>query len=499
MERFEDVVVDRVYYALPCVMGESEFGIFNNTVDAACVALTERYLNLKVDGVLTAPIKCVEGVYDGEVATWFAKTVARKCSGAHVYSRREVVEMYTGQKNVLYAAAEQTLLYDPLTKRDSFLKTFIKFEKCNVTKAPRIINPRSTRYTLELARYLKKLEKSAYRAINSIFKSETEHTVIKGLNVVESAKIIRNKWDRYLNPVFVGGDITKLDMHIGIPALQYEHSIYNMIFRSRKLKKLLSWQLVNRGRAYFRDGSVSFKMKGTRSSGDINTSLGNVLIVCAVIYVACESIGLDCELINNGDDFGLIFERERLDDVLACLPGCFRKHGFLLTMEKPTQVFEKIEFCQCKPVYDGDVWRMCRIPQTVFKKDTICTIAIPNRNMWMKWLAAVGDCGSHLTAGLPVLPEFYAMYKRSGLVYTDAEYQRIFKNTSAFQSRHQCKQFNSVVTEEARYSFARAFGILPDMQLELESYFRSLTITSDFVDMQGLIRDNILIHPDLIL
>lgn len=499
MERFEDVVIDRVYYALPCVMGESEYGIYNNTVDAACVALTERYMNLKVDGVLTEPIKCEAGAFGAEAITDFAKAVARKCSNPHVYSRSDVVEMYTGEKKMLYALAEASLLHEPLTIRDSFLKTFIKFEKCNIEKAPRIINPRSTRYTLELARYLKRLEKSAYRAINKIFKSHTEHTVIKGLNIVDSANVIRNKWERFLDPVFVGGDITKLDMHIGVPALQFEHSIYNMIFRSRKLKKLLKWQLVNRGRAYFRDGSVSFKMEGTRSSGDINTSLGNVLIVCAVIYVACKEMGLDCELINNGDDFGLIFERERLAEVLAYLPGCFRKHGFLLTMEKPTSTFEKLEFCQCKPVFDGTTWRMCRIPQTVFKKDTICTVAIPNQKMWASWLAAVGDCGSFLTKGLPVLSEFYAMYKRSGSDYTDAQYQRIFKNTSAFQSRHNCQNFNATITEEARYSFARAFGILPDMQRELENYFRSITIGMEMVDMIGHIRDNILIYPSLIL
>ncbi len=499
VERFEDEVPARVYHALPTITGENDLGVFNNTVDAACVALTERYLNLKVDGVLTRPIKCQKGAFEEALSTKFAVTLARKCHYAHVYSRQEVVDMYTGQKARLYQQAADSLDYEPLTKRDAYLKTFIKFEKCNVTKAPRIINPRSTRYTLELARYLKKLEKPIYRAINKIFKSHTQHTVIKGLNIVETASVIEQKWNRFKNPVFVGGDITKLDMHIGTEALGYEHSVYNRIHRSRKLKRLLQWQLLNRGRAYFKDGSVSFKMKGTRSSGDINTSTGNVVVVCSVVWKAIMEMVLEAELINNGDDFGLIFERERLAEVLAMLPRCFRKHGFILVMEQPVYRMEHIEFCQTKPVFDGSGWRMCRIPQTIFKKDTICTIAIPNATMWRKWLQAVGDCGAFLSAGIPVLSRFYAMYQRAGVAYTDAELQRFFKNTSMFQSRDRLKKLSGVITWEARESFCHAFHILPDDQVSLEQYFDSVEIGSDFLDMQGLIRDNNLLFPTQIL
>ncbi len=499
VERFEDVVPDRVYYALPTITGENDLGVFNNTLNAACVALTERYLNLKVDGVLTKPIKCRKGIFEVSTAKMFVGKLSRHCSFAHVYSRREVVDMYTGQKRLLYEQAMMTLLYEPLTKKDSFLKTFIKFEKCNLLKAPRIINPRSTRYTLELARYLKKLEKPIYRAINKAFGGRTKHTVIKGLNVAESASVIRSKWERFTDPVFVGGDITKLDMHIGVEALKFEHSVYNMIFKSRKLARLLRWQLNNRGRAYFKDGSVSFKMKGTRSSGDINTSMGNVIIVCYVIWCAIVELDLDCELLNNGDDFGLIFEREHLARVVEYLPQCFRKHGFVLVMEKPVDEFEKIEFCQTKPVFDGEGWRMCRLPQTVFKKDTICTVNIPNALMWRKWLGAVGDCGEHLTRGLPVLSKFYAMYQRAGARYTQDELQRFFKNTSMFQSRNNLQNFSYRVTWDARVSFHRAFGILPDDQVALEAYFDSVSIGAEFDECVGNIRDNNLLFPSQII
>jgi len=290
-----------------------------------------------------------------------------------------------------------------------------------------------------------------------------------------------------------------LDMHIGVDALMFEHSVYNKVFASRKLKRLLKWQLYNRGRAYFKDGCVSFKMNGTRSSGDINTSMGNVIIVCYVIWVAIRELGLEVEVINNGDDFGMIFERGELDRVVNHLPACFRKHGFVLVMETPVFEVEQIEFCQTKPVFDGEVWRMCRLPQTVMKKDTICTVPIPNAMMWRKWLGAVGDCGYFLTQGLPVLARFYAMYQRAGAAYTDAEMQRFFKNTSVFQSLHELPTFSTPVTHEARVSFHKAFGILPDDQVDLERYFDSVTITDSFEELSGVIRENNLVFPDVII
>ena len=487
---YEDVPRARIYHALPNILGDSEFGVYNNTLRAACIALTERYLNLKVDGVLTKPIKPKQNVFVGKEIQRFREFMVRKNrSLAHVYPRSVVVELYTAKKQRLYREAMDSLSFEPLTNEDARLKTFIKFEKCNVDKAPRIINPRSTRYTLELARYLKKLEKPLYSSINDIFDSCSRHTVIKGLNVFESASVIKEKWDRFVNPVAIGGDITKLDMHVSVDALQFEHSIYDGLFDSRKLRQLLKQQLTNRGRAYFQDGHVSFSMRGTRCSGDINTSLGNVLIVCAVIYAFKQHYDLDFELINNGDDFVLIAESELYEKISSLIVEWFKSFGFILKAEPPVYEFEQLEFCQTKPVFDGFDWRMCRIPATVFKKDTLCTMPIPNKATYKMWLAAVGDGGSALTNGLPVLSSFYSMYQRSGNSYSEAFYQRVFKNTSMFEKRHKVVTRSTTVTEEARYSFYVAFGILPDDQRAMESYFNSIEITDEIVEAVGCVRD----------
>lgn len=450
--------------------------MFNNTLRNACIALTERYLNLRVDGELRQPIKPRQHIFNGVGFQAFSNKVVRRCAArSHVYSRQEVVEMYTGSKQRAYAAAMESLLYEPLTKHDAELNTFIKFEKTNINKAPRIINPRSTRYTLELARYLKKLEKPVFSAINSCFRSKSSHTVIKGLNVYDSAAAIRAKWDRFTDPIAISGDITKLDMHVSRAALEYEHSIYNRIFRSRRLKRLLSWQLLNTGRAYFKDGSVSFSMQGTRSSGDINTSLGNVIIVCSILYAYTQGTGVCVELLNNGDDFCFILERKDYHQ-LDGLPEFFEECGMPLKMEPPVDEFERIVFCQTQPVYDGRRWRMVREIRTCLRKDTICTVDVHTRESLRQWLHAVGSGNGVITTGIPMLQSFYAMFRRLGLPAGASMYQRAFKNTSMWERTHGVGDaIYTEVTQDARYSFYVATGIVSDVQISFEHIFDSVT------------------------
>ncbi len=500
MEKNGGIVLPRKYVSLPCIVEEHNYGVFNNDLQAACVALTERYLNLKIDGVLTKPIEPYKKIFNQRYISNFRNLLVRgMCNKAHVYSRSDVVEMYTGPKRAMYERAMIELEYDGLNLKDSWLKTFIKFEKTNVSKAPRIINPRSTKYTLELARYLKCLEKPLYYRINKAFGAKTKHTVVKGMDIIESAAVIKEKWDMYDDPIAIGGDITKLDMHISYDALCFEHSVYNMIFKNRKLQRLLRKQLINKGKAYFKDGSVAFKMRGKRSSGDINTSLGNCIIVCAVIYVFKRLSNIDFELINNGDDFVIITERSNLQIVNNLLPQVFMQHGLPLVMEKPVDVFEQLEFCQTKPVFDGLMYRMLRIPTTVLQKDIMCTVSIQTRKEYAKWLGGVGKCGLSLTRGIPVLSNFYQMLIRNGADCSDGFIGHIFKNTSMLYSIPKEYMFNDTISDDARISFYDAFGILPDYQRCLECYFDSVSVDFEFDMLSESIEESYLMGNNIIL
>jgi len=455
------------------------YGVFNNCVRAVERALVERYFLCKVGNEFLPALRTNPEEWERPgLARFRSKVVDEVAKLATVVTLRQVVDSYTGPKRRVYERAWRSLHRRALCPADAHLRPFTKFEKQLLSKAPRIINPRSPRYNLALGQYLKKAEKLYFRAINDAWNSVTDHTVIKGLNVRDSAAVLRSKWCRFKRPVALGLDATKYDMHVGVNALKYEHSFYNRVFGDGFLEKLLEMQLYNKGVARCPDGEVSFSVEGTRCSGDLNTSLGNCLLMCALIYAMCDELGVTAELANNGDDCVLMFEECDLELVLEAVPEFFSRYGFRMQVEDPVYEFEQVEFCQSRPVRLVDGWTMVRNVRTCLQKDPICLIPIQNERVWKKWLGAVGECGLATVPGCPVLQSFYGAFVRNGVKARAKFVEHVHRNTSAIERREGLHVQPSVVTDEARVSFYRAFGIMPDMQVELEKYYDSIDFLS---------------------
>jgi len=373
-----------------------------------------------------------------------------------------------------------------LRQEDARLTSFVKFEKQDIGKAPRVINPRSPRYNLELARYLKFAEKRVFQAINKVFGARTPMTVIKGVNADVAAQVVRAKWELFRTPVAVGLDASKFDMHVSVAALKYEHSVYTGMYpNDQRLKTLLSWQLRNSGRAYVADGHVDFDIAGTRSSGDINTSLGNCILMCALVHSYAQRQGVDIELCNNGDDCVVIMEASDLVRFLTGLDGWFRKKGFAMVAEEPVYEFEQIEFCQTHPVHLSTGYRMIRNHNTVLQKDPMCLIAVPNQKAYQKWCAAVGQCGEMLNKGVPVQQHFARVFTRNGTTTSDAHMEHVYSGRYVLRAAKGCRE--AVVDARARVSYYYAFGVRPDEQLSAESVLDGMDI-SHFEDNDGIER-----------
>jgi hypothetical protein len=104
----------------------------------------------------------------------------------------------------------------------------------------------------------------------------------------------------------------------------------------------------------------------------------------------------------------------------------------------------------------------------------MCLVDVPNNSVFRKWCAAVGDCGDVLTKGVPVLNEFYQIFRRNGTDYSDGFKREIFKNTSQLYLSQGLAAGS--IDAHARVSFYYAFGILPDHQVAIEDHFRKVTI-----------------------
>jgi len=458
---------------------DHNLGVYNNNVDTIERALIERYFLCKDGDHFRPAFKVGPSSYKSEHFVTFRSLVLGKLESFPVLTRQQVVDSYRGAKYKSYAQAMLSLQRNPLTKADSLLTSFSKFEKVDVSKPPRVINPRSKRYNLELGRYIKRAEHSYFKAINFAFGALTPATVIKGYNADASASILFQKWSRFRDPVAIGLDATKFDMHVSVCALKYEHSFYTAKFPGDlRLRRLLRWQLHNRGTAYAADGTIKFEMHGTRSSGDLNTSLGNCILMCSIVWAYCQNLGIQIELANNGDDCVVFMERRDEPLFRSSLCSFFKLRGFAMVLEETVDEFEQVEFCQTRPVQLATGWRMVRNLPAMLRKDPMCLIPLPNAKVYRKWLDAVGTCGTILCSGVPVAHAFYDVFKKHG-VNCGRLIDEVFKNRSQLTAMKGVREGTNI-DARARVSYYYAFGVTPDLQVVFEDYLRTAVLDVNF-------------------
>lgn len=421
-----------------------------------------------------------EGVFKTRLEP-FLRLMKNQLSPTTPITRMEFPLLYQGRRKLVYTLAAESLLSRVVTRKDAQIKAFVKAEKiCIQAKRdpdPRVIQPRDPRYNVEVGRYLKPIEKDLYRAVARIFR---EPTIFKGFNARDSGRLMQEKWEKYRKPVAIGLDASRFDQCVSREALEWEHKIYLHVFKnSPELARLLEWQIANVGVGYCRDGKLTYAVDGCRMSGDMNTALGNCIIMCALVHAYCAYAGIKrFSLANNGDDCIVIMEKHHLDRFNANLVEWFDDMGFAMKVEAPVYELEEIEFCQTHPVMMPDGCVMVRNMPTSLAKDCISIKPLDSKIGWAKWVNAVGECGISLAGGLPIAQEFYLGLIRGA---KQAIPHRSLKTKGLDPSQecglvafaHGMDRKVQPVAQETRYSFWKAFGITPDEQIAIEEYYAS--------------------------
>lgn len=467
---------NRTWYSFNSPASTYEYLVHNPTLKNVTRGLVERvFCVVGKTGKLERPPKPVPGAFTRKLGA-IGQQLGNLVGYCHHWTRDEFVSSYNGPRKASYERAAATLESQPLTILDSYLSTFVKAEKINCTlkpdPPPRVIQPRGQRYNIEVGRYLKPLEPRLMKSIDKLWGSVT---AIKGYTVEKVGQIMAMKANRFREPVFVGLDASRFDQHCSREALEWEHSIYNQIFKCPQLAELLTWQLQNKGTAYTADGKVKYSVEGCRMSGDMNTSMGNYLIMSALCYAYCQEVGLTAELANCGDDCVLFLEKGDLGKLTA-LPDWFVKMGYTMKVEKPVYNLEEVEFCQMRPVYTGRGWVMVRRPDTVVTKDCCVVRGGMTIDRLGDWLGAQRAGGLSLAGDVPVLHQYYRCFpaKESDCI---SDY--------AAPHKFQAGQQYGSVTEESRYSFWLAFGLTPDDQVALEEELARFTFTTEVGEARG--------------
>lgn len=442
----------------------------NNSLSNLCRGVGERVLFTKYDskiGKWVGPIKPKLNVFEQRLHHFRDKLVSDLGYQSPV-THDQFVDFYKGHRRLVYQRAVDGLALMPFRPRDAKLKTFVKCEKIvegiKVDPVPRVIQPRDPRYNVELGKFLRPLEKKMYASINNLFQSPT---IMSEFNAYTQAKTLKDKWDMFTQPVCVGLDASRFDQHVSVPALRFEHSIYNSIFKSKELRSILELQIQNYGLATSSDGYFNYKVRGSRMSGDMNTSLGNKILMCLMCKAYIDSTNVKIELANNGDDCLLILERKHLIK-LNNMIDYFKEFGFNIVTEKPVYEFEQIEFCQTKPVCSNGIYRMVRNVKICLAKDMTCVTLGERVDQYKYWLNDIGTCGKAIANDVPILGKFYQKLCDLGEVGNyQGKYDNEFKWYRIQSNDASCTY--SHPDSHGRYSFWLSTGITPDEQECIES------------------------------
>lgn len=394
-------------------------------------------------------------------------------------SEEELIQSRPGRTKRKFQNAFNDLRIVPLNYKDTKIRSFVKVEKADYTKLPakqpRMIQYRAPRFTACLAKYLAPIE---HYFVHECYRQP----LAKGKNQRGRAKQLLRTVRRFPGGVIVCIDQTNFDSHIVQDAIRETHHVYKMMLglprgkANIELDKLLKAQLASKGKS--RHG-VKYHIKGTRISGDIDTGLGNsvvnLMLLCGVM---ADIPRHEWDCVVDGDDCYIVISANYADAGIRALdPANFLKYGMESRTEVITREIHEVEFCQSKLVYLDDGPRMIRKPTRVLARSGFC-LQNYGGSGYRKWMYSVGECELACNAGVPVLQEYSAALLRCSKVKSG------LKNPEVVAAMRGAvhKAVELPISDAARDSFAKTFGISVSLQLHLESLYRSLQV-SDLLEM----------------
>lgn len=396
------------------------------------------------------------------------------------WSYERVLESFKDHRRKIYERAYHEIRTLGLTRHDYKLQAFVKSEKFNpeekVNPDARVIQARSPKANLALARFLRPMERRIY----SLKDQFGLPIFAKTLGAFDRASVIRHKFS-FMGPgtVCFSLDGSRWDMHIKEVILREEHRVYQAMCKDHELRSILREQLFNEGKTRL---GIRYSLRGGRMSGDINTALGNCVLMVGMITAAMETmVGSDAwyTIFDDGDDCLLFLRSEDVDKVREMISGVFLGFGQELKLENEAHDPCEVVFCQSKMIETINGWQMVRNWKKVVSHGTSGVKHWNNIKLVKPMMSAVGSCELALNLGVPIIQSYALALKRIGngerlkwldvdtglrirlkqtLHYNDADIDQVYDVKSA------------EVTLAARHSFERVWGVPVWEQLTIESY-----------------------------
>lgn len=406
----------------------------------------------------------------------------------------EMPNRYTGGKRSRYLAAYEAICVTGATVRDSYCNAFVKPERFDGYEKrdpdPRAIQFRGPKFCVELASYLHPIEQQLYITKFGSAGVPPSRNIAKGLNQQDRAMLLRAKLANFDSPVVLSLDASRFDKHVSQELLVVEHGVYKACNRSRRFAALLALQLVNK---VFSKLGFKYTARGRRMSGDMNTALGNcvLMLVMIVAYLTLIRLG-KFDTLDDGDDCLLIIEERDLELVSSTIFAEFLNFGMEMKVEGVSRSLASVVFCRSSPVeYAPGLWKFVRNYRDVVSKALTGIRHWDNRKYRDRVIKAIGTCELALNSGVPVLQAFaLALLRNTEGEAFDSKYLpnglriRFDRELRA----HSVKPLP--IQECGRESFETAFGVPFARQIELEAYFDTLVFSKAEIVFWGREWDN---------
>lgn len=394
---------------------------------------------------------------------------------------------YPKAKRDRYARGYQDLVDRGDQPFKAGITAFIKPDKINpeekVKPDPRPIQFRDAPFAVEIAQYLKPIEPHLYQlSYNSPLCVSGTRIVAKGMDQTQRAQALIDKMLVFDDPVVVSLDMSRFDMHVNKSLLKVEHAFYDACFNCPRLRALLKFQLVNNGTArmnYSPGVKLTYKAIGRRMSGDMNTALGNCILMILMVIQFCNDLQVQFELLDDGDDLLLIISAKNVALVEKAALDYFLSFGMEVKVESIARTLEEVQFCQCSPIHTKTGWRFIRNPFKIMSTSlsgSRWAISGQGRVRNLKRMVlGQGICEGVLNCGVPVLAAYCrALIRNAGphksnplfdeRTGTFMQYRRITRDDMLAHKY----DLDMEITDAARQSFHLAFGPTPDEQEAME-------------------------------
>jgi len=385
--------------------------------------------------------------------------------------------MYSGGKRDRYVTATDRVLANGITPKSARVKMFVKFEKLSPAKVnpdPRAIQFRDAKYCVAVARFLKPCEHPLYQVRGDGRYFPASRFIGKGLSQVDRAKLLVKKMRNFSAPCVVSLDASRFDQHVSRELLQVEHSVYLGMCPDPEFRELLTWQLNNQG---VTSRGIRYHTRGKRMSGDMNTALGNCVLM--TLMVSAFMSGKKYDMLDDGDDCLLIIEEEELEWVEANAYSAFLDFGMEIKVENISTTIEGVEWCQSHPIqFTPGEYKFVRHPRKVLSTAMGGVKYVDSDKARRKLLNTIGMAEMVLNLGVPVLQSFAQAMMRNAntldaieLQECDPMYYRVVHELKHMDMKQLRRLNPQPINDTARESFTRAFGITAEEQMEMEQFF----------------------------